>query len=373
MICGMKIRARATLLVVACVVALTGCMKVDADLKVNSNETVSGKMLLGVDKQLLQSTGQSIDAARAQIEKSLKETATEGVDCKAYDDDKYIGTECSLDGVPFDKMSGSSLGGVKFEKQGDNFVVTSSGKATEIPPGAGTPDVKFKITMPGKITEHDNAAEVSGRTATYTDPTKLNSVRLVSGAGGGFPIWLIIVLVVAILLAAGAVAFFVLKGRRGGGGQQFPGQQFPQGGQWGQQPYGGQPGPGQYPGQPGPGQYPGQQGQPGQPQPGQWGQPGQGQQYPGQPGPYGQPGQPQPGHGQPQQPQQGQPGQWGQPGQGQPGQGGWGPQPGQGQPGQPQPGQWGQPGPGQPGQPPQGQPGQWTQPPQGPGSDGQQS
>ncbi|MFC0625112.1 LppM family (lipo)protein [Kribbella deserti] len=364
----MKIRARATLLVVACVVALTGCMKVDADLKVNSNETISGKMLLGVDKQLLQSTGQSLETARKEIEKSLKQTATEGVECKAYDDDKYIGTECSLDNVPFDKMSSSSVGGVEFKKEGENFVVTSSGKDTQIPPGS-TPDVKFKITMPGKITEHDDGAEVSGRTATYTDASKLNSVRLVSTADGGFPVWLIILLVLVVLAAIGAVAFFLLKGRRSGGNQPFPGQQYPQG-QWGQQQYG-QPGPGQYgqpgqypgqpgPGQQGPGQYPGQQGQPQQGQPGQWGQPGPGQQgqpgqpYPGQPGQYGQPGQGQP--------PQGQPGQWGQPGPGQSGQ----PQPGQwGQPPQGQPGQYGQ-----PGQPPQGQPGQWTQPPQGPGSDG---
>jgi hypothetical protein len=362
MISGMKIRARATLVVVACVLALTGCVKVDADLRVNSNKTVSGSMLLGVDKQLVTQSGQSLDKVREEVEKEMKATATEGVECKAYDDDKYVGAECSLDGVPFDKMSGSAAGGVKFQKDGEKFVVTTGdGDAVPKVPAGTTPDIRFQITMPGKILEHDEGADVSGRSATYTDAAELSGVRLVSEAGGGFPMWLIALLVVLVLAAVGAVVFFLLRGRKGGA------QQFPQG-QWGQQ-YG-QPGPQQYAGQ-GPGQYgaPGQYGQQQYPQPGQ------------QPGP--QPGQQQgPYQGQ-QPPQQGQPGQWGQPGPGQgqpPQQGGWGQQPPQ-NPQQGQPGQWGQPGPGQ-GQPPhQGgwgqqppqnpQQGQWGQPPQDQGPGGQ--
>ena len=41
MIDGMMNRVRAALVVVACLVGLTGCVKLDADLKVGSNETVS--------------------------------------------------------------------------------------------------------------------------------------------------------------------------------------------------------------------------------------------------------------------------------------------------------------------------------------------
>lgn len=327
-------RARAALVVAACVLALTGCVKLDADLRVNSNETVSGDMTLGVDKELVTKSGQKLDAVRKSIEDQIKKTTTDGVKCSEYEDDKYIGTKCTLDDVPFSEMSGSSSGGVKFEKSGDRFVVTTSaGNNNEIPSGT-QPEIKFKITMPGKIVEKDAGAQVDGRTATYTDATKLNSVRLVSeGGGGGFPLWAIILVAVLLLLVIGAVVLFVLRGRKSGA----------------QQPYGQQPYPGQY------GQQ-GQQGwgQPGQQYPPQQGQPGQ--QYGGQPGQYP--------------PQQGQPGQqqgWGQPGQqpgqqqyppqqGQPGQPGWGQPPGQ-QPG-PQPGQ-------QPGQQGWGQPGQQYPPQQG--------
>ena len=59
MIGDMINRVRAALLVGACLVALTGCVKVDADLKVGSNETVSGNMKIGVE---LHAPGQSDQA-----------------------------------------------------------------------------------------------------------------------------------------------------------------------------------------------------------------------------------------------------------------------------------------------------------------------
>ena len=356
-------RVRAALVVAACLVALTGCVKLDADLKVSSNETVSGTMQLGVDKQLVQSSGQSLEKIRGQVENAIKELTTEGVTCKPYEDDQYVGSNCEFDSVPFEKMGNSTGEGVGFRKEGDKIIVSVKDSDLGQVPSGSQPSVNFKITMPGKILEHDDGAAISGRTATYDSLDKLGKVSLTSEAGSTFPIWLIIVIVVVLLLAAAAVVFLVLRSRKAKAQQaygQYPGQQ----GQWGPQ-YGGQPG--QYPGQPGygqqgsyppagqyggqPGQYGGQPGQPGQygGQPGQYpGQPGQGQpQYPGQPGRPQYPGQP----------QQGQRGPQGQPPQ--QGQGGWGQQPGQGQ--QPGPGQ--QPGQGQPGQgrppapPQQGRPG----------------
>lgn len=349
MIGDMINRVRAALVVVACLVALTGCVKLDADLKVGANETVSGSMKIGVDKQLLQSSGQSVDTVRRQIESGIKQTTTEGVNCNSFQDDKYVGSNCTFESVPFDKMGSSSGQGVGFRKDGDKVMVTvKAGNLGSVPSGT-QPEVNVKITMPGKILDHDDGAKISGRTATYDSLDKLGKISLTSEAGGGFPTWALILIVVLVLLAIAAVVFFVLRSRRGKGHQGY-----------------GQPFPGQYPGQPGPyggpGQYPGQ--------PGYGPQPGPGGQYPGQPGPYGGP-QGQPGqYGQPGQP--GQPGQYGPPGQypgqpqqGQPPYGGRPGRPGQPQyPGQPQPGQWGP----QPGQ----QPPQQGRPPQGPGGWGQQ-
>ncbi|MFI5708102.1 LppM family (lipo)protein [Kribbella sp. NPDC051620] len=370
----MKNRVRTALVIIACLVGLTGCVKLDGDLKVNSDETVSGSMKIGLDKQLASSSGQSLDLLRQSVEKGLQQTSTEGVTCKSFEDDKYVGSNCTFDNVPFRSMGQSTDDGVGFRKEGDKFFVSIKDLGLDGDTNGITPVVDFKITMPGKILEHDAGAKVDGRTATYDSLDKLGKVSLTSEAGSSFPAWALILIIVLLLLGGGAVAFFVLRGRKAKTQQygqygQYPGQ--PQG-QWGSQ-YGGQPG--------APGQYGPPQGQPGG-----YGQPGQPGPYGAGPqGPYGQPpqqyGQPGPGQypGQPQPPQQGQPGQWGpqQPPQGPPqqGQGGWGqpPQgpPAQGQPPQGQP-QQGQPQQGRPpqGQPPQGQPpqqgqGGWGQPPQG--------
>ncbi|MFC9694996.1 LppM family (lipo)protein [Kribbella sp. NPDC056951] len=349
----MKNRLRAAI-VVACLFALTGCAKLDADFKVGSDETVSGTMQIGIDKQLLEASGQSLDKIRERIGTSIKQLTTDGVDCQPLDDDQFIGEKCTFESVPFEKMGQSSGDGVGFRKVDGKIIVTvKAPDLSSLAGGGQQPQVNFKITMPGKILEHDSGARVDGRTATYDSLDKLGNISLTSKAGGGFPVWAIVLIVVLLLLAGGGVAFFLLRSRKAkaqqGYGQypgQYPGQ--PQQGQWGPQ-YGGQPGYG--PGQQYPPQGPGQYGQPGQ----YGGQPGQ-----GQPGPYGgQPG-PQPGQG---------PGPYGgQPGQGQPGGPAPypGPQPGQPQyPGQPQPGQWGPP-------PPQGPPQQGQQQPPQQGGWGQQ-
>jgi LppM domain len=303
MIRDMRIRARSVLLVAALIAVLTGCVKVDADLKVDKDETVSGSMLMAVDKNMVEQLGTTPDKVREEIEKSIKQDAPEGVSCKAYDEGNYVGADCTLDNVPFSEMNGSGGNDLKFQKDGERFVVSGRANAgnTPEPPDRASlprPEVKFKITMPGKILEHDPGAKVDGDAATYSDPTKMDKIRLVSDSGGGFPLWAIIVIAALVLAAIGAVVF-LMRGRRSGAGQQFPdqypGQQYPGQQYPGQQQWGGQPGPQQ--------QYPGQQG--GQP----WGQPGPQQGQPpqqwGQPGPQqGRPG-----------PQQGEPPQWGQPGQ----------------------------------------------------------
>ncbi|HET6988422.1 MAG TPA: hypothetical protein VFI00_17485 [Kribbella sp.] len=338
-------RVRAALLVVACLVALSGCVELDADLKVGSNETVSGNMKIGVEKQLLQSSGQSLDTIRQRIDDAIKQTTTEGVTCSPYDNDTYVGSACTFESVPFDQMGTSSGDGVSFRKDGDKVMVSVKNSSLGQIPSGSQPQVNFKITMPGKILEHDDGAKINGRTATYDSLDTLGKVSLTSQATSSFPVWAIVLIIVLVLLVGGAILFFVLRARKAKAQQgygpygPYPGQPGPYGGQPGQYPgYGQQPGygpDGQYPGQPGqyggpPGQYPGQPGP---------GQPGQAP-YPGQGGPPQYPGQPQPQQGQPGQ------GQWGPQGQRPPGpppqqgQGGWGQQPGQGQqqPGQPQQG-----------------------------------
>lgn len=199
------------LLVVAGLLALTGCVKFDTDLEVNADETVSGRMLIAVDKEVAERFGQSEDDIRERLDDWTVENAPEGVECKPYEDDKYAGTECLLDRVPFAEMTGQ----LRFAKEGDRFVVTGGVTRQELPRTPASvpdPEVTFTITMPGRIIEHDAGAEVDGRSATYTDPQRMSAIRLVAEPGGVLPVWGVVL--IALLAFAAIAGLLILLGRR---------------------------------------------------------------------------------------------------------------------------------------------------------------
>ncbi|WP_174721973.1 LppM family (lipo)protein [Actinomyces qiguomingii] len=135
------------------------------------------------------------------------------------------------------------------------------------------------VTFPGKVTEADDGAKISGNKVSWDNVVDNGSIRAVGkdSPGSGMLPWIIIGVVV-LAAAAGAVIAVVVRNKKKAN------------------PAAGYPGAAYQPGQPG-------YGAPQQPQPGQ---PYVAQPQPGQPG--------QPGYGAPQQPQPGQPGQQ-QPGQ----------------------------------------------------------
>jgi hypothetical protein len=60
-------RLPAVLLAAVTLVLLTGCVKLDVDLTVGTNDKVSGTYIIGIDRSLLQFTGQDADALYQQL------------------------------------------------------------------------------------------------------------------------------------------------------------------------------------------------------------------------------------------------------------------------------------------------------------------
>ena len=60
-------RLRLVLLAGATVLLLTGCVKLDVDLTVGDNDTVSGTYIIAIDRSLLQLTGQDADSLYEQL------------------------------------------------------------------------------------------------------------------------------------------------------------------------------------------------------------------------------------------------------------------------------------------------------------------
>src|SRR5262245_10599662 len=68
-------RMRVVLLAAATLLLLTGCVKLDVDLTVGSDDKVSGTFIVGIDKSLLQFTGQDGDALYNQITSDFDQSA----------------------------------------------------------------------------------------------------------------------------------------------------------------------------------------------------------------------------------------------------------------------------------------------------------
>jgi len=279
---------------------LSGCVKLDMDLTVRSNDTVEGTVILAVDKRLLTASGQGEQQLRDQLEKQGPFPASDRprkgkFSQHPYDKDGKIGEAYVFSGVPLSEFGNSGATGLKITHRGDRYFVSghldlTNNSATDPQTQAlakqfgSTPELRIKLTFPGEVLKSNGT--ISGRSVTWhpklgertelTAEARTTAVipRLLAIAGG----------VVGLLLIIGLIVLLLLLRRRRKArtayGQPAPG--YPGAGYG--QPYGSPGGydpahPGGYGGQP-----PAQQGYAGPAQPGYAG-PAQ----PGQTGGYGSP------------------------------------------------------------------------------------
>ena len=392
---------------------LTGCVKLNSDLDVSKDLTLSGTMSVMMKKSAIEDLGQTTDEALEEMTGDVPDMSDRGVTTGEVHDELYVGIRFTLDDVDPTEFTEDELGFISqlslSEQDGTislsmpNPVAMPSmdmpapptggypGAAPGIDTGLGVDSIRSMLdesvitfTFPGKVIDAPGA-EVNGSTASWDLQTFEGEELTAEAQASGFPWWVLIVIGIIVIL--GIVALIIVlvlmsrkkKRQQGAGagygaagagfgapGAQYGapgGQGYPGGPAAAAGPYGSGPQPGQYGSGP-------QQGQYGSgPQPGQYGSgPAPGHHGPGpqpgqqQPGPYG--SGPAPGYGSGPAPA-GCGGPAGsppvQPGSGHPGghpQGG--PQmPGQHAPGQYPPGQQGgfpgqnHPGQGHPGQNPQ--------------------
>ena len=119
--------------VVILAVLLTGCIKLNLDFTVSSDNTVSGTMVFAFSKQLLQLTGQSAQdllASSAPIPSSVP-----GVSEKPYDDGEFAGEEYTFDAVPITEFNSTDPSSpLSIVRSGDTFTVSG---VMDLSSGAG--------------------------------------------------------------------------------------------------------------------------------------------------------------------------------------------------------------------------------------------
>ncbi|WCC79467.1 hypothetical protein O6R08_08065 [Cutibacterium equinum] len=323
---------RYLVLLLAPLLLLAGCVKLDMATEIKDEDHIHVKVTVGVSKSMAEMSGQDLTSEFSDCGQLAKSSGgASNAKVEKFEDDKYIGCTFSADGTAADFTENSEDTEITFDKDKvtfkmDSGTLSDSGGSNN-PFGSGESlsasmltDFKISVTFPGKVLSHSGSSKVDGRTVTWVDPKDMFSDEGLSATAerdGGVPMWVWIVVAVAALAIIGVVVAVVVKKKKGAKGSQpgngdpswamqYPGQPQGQQEQWnnhpgqpyqgnpqGQQPpypnpgqpqpYTNQPQPGQ-PGQPQPGQSQAQPGQPGQPQPGQsQAQPGQPQSQPGQP------------------------------------------------------------------------------------------
>ena len=203
---------------VAIALLLAGCFKVNMNLDVAADNTVSGTAVIAVDESLLPS-GQGVDDLFADLDLSdLPDDATVG----PYDEDGFVGQQVTFNSVPLAEFAGSGAlsatgDDLSIVREGDEFHVTGgldmSGEGiagTEVPQEF-LENVEFTIaiTFPGEVVSA--TGDIDGNTVTWRPTVGQNTpMEAVASAipSSSSPI-LMIVLIALGALVLGAVVFFL--------------------------------------------------------------------------------------------------------------------------------------------------------------------
>ncbi|MCK0117652.1 hypothetical protein MWU57_11480 [Isoptericola sp. S6320L] len=212
------------LLAMVGLLALAGCMKVDMDMTLSEDDTVSGSLVMGFSDELATSMGmdpqQLWDQAGGEIASDLPEGATQ----EPYADGEYTGTTMTFTDVPIEELSGTGTDELSITREGDEYVVAGTmdmtddtGQLDSLPGGvADAFDVRLAVTFPGEIT--DTNGTVEGSTVEWR-PAMGESTEIYArgdaGGGlgsGGFPWWIVGVVVGLAVIAL--VAVLVVRNNR---------------------------------------------------------------------------------------------------------------------------------------------------------------
>jgi hypothetical protein len=244
---------------VALVFLMTGCIKLHMNLGINSDNTVSGTIEIGVQKELVDLTGQNVEELLGR-DAPLRGNAP-GVTVEPFDDGEFVGRQFILEDVPIEEFNSGGIVGasgatgasgptggtgagdsLQIARRGDTFVVTGVLDLSRVLSGVTGPlagtgaqfsesaDIKIAITFPGEVLQAPGG-EIDGNTVTYLpefdERLEINATGsavdngeaadVVGGSDSFLPLILIIAGVVLVLLI---VVLLVVRGRRhedGGG------------------------------------------------------------------------------------------------------------------------------------------------------------
>ena len=91
----------------ALAVLLTGCIKLNGS-RINADDTVNGAVVLGVQKELLELTGQSAEDLLGDAD--FIPTGATGVVVEPFEDDEFVGQQIIFEDLPISEFNSGALG-----------------------------------------------------------------------------------------------------------------------------------------------------------------------------------------------------------------------------------------------------------------------
>lgn len=199
------------------VLALSGCVRFQADLTLNPENTADGSIVVAVlvSEDTDEAREQAL-AAASQIESELLGSLRDasGVTTSEYDQDDYLGSLITFDDVELDAFSGQGEDSLRIVREGDDYLFTGaldfSGEAVPSDDTDGDDNLTVVVTFPGAVTEHNG--ELSGTTVSWTTSLEQRLEMSARGAAtpAGPPILLIVGIALGVLLLIAAVVAVLL-------------------------------------------------------------------------------------------------------------------------------------------------------------------
>jgi phosphatidylinositol mannoside-binding LppM-like protein len=214
--------ARRITAAVALALLCTGCIKVDAALRLHSDDTVDGSMTYAVSKDLLTLTGSSADDLFNQVASGAALPPGVAYRTTDYSDATFVGKTLTFNGVNVAEFQHGNIGGETFSIQrvGDSFQVSGLVDLTKTSTGQLQPgaqqlakdmQLRLAVTFPGPVQQHTGGVVVGNTvtwTPTYGTKTEIRATGSALGDPTGNPaLWITIGGVVAVLIVAALVAF----------------------------------------------------------------------------------------------------------------------------------------------------------------------
>jgi hypothetical protein len=203
------------LAVLALVFALSGCMKVDAQVAIHDDDTVSGSIVMALDKRLAALTGKTQDQLVQSITLQPGAISKDAV-AEPYEDSDYIGRRFVFTGVPLKDFHGTDQVTVTLVHDDRSYLFNGVADLRTV--NLADPAVQrfaslfsftVSVTFPGRVVESNGV--LNGRTVTWTPKAGESLAMHARAEKTGLVLWPWIVgagvFLVVIATAIGVVAF----------------------------------------------------------------------------------------------------------------------------------------------------------------------